>query len=137
MQMGEEGVPEGEAQRLPDGFPYSGPGGLEAAAMRAFAAALGQRPRGLEPVTDFWSAGGDSLAAAQVGEVAYLMCAVLRLPFLSWRSHALKCLTYVFSSDAIRTYPLQRCLVASPACMCFAFFLKCCTAQLFCWSHPP
>ncbi|CAL8461978.1 g1509 [Coccomyxa elongata] len=66
MQMEGEGVPEGEAQMLPDGFPYSGPGGLEAAAMRAFGAALGQGLRGLEPITDFWSAGGDSLAAAQV-----------------------------------------------------------------------
>lgn len=59
-------MPEQEARELPEGFPFTGPGGLEAAAMRAFGAALGQGPRGLEPVTDFWIAGGDSLAAAQV-----------------------------------------------------------------------
>jgi hypothetical protein len=51
---------------LPSGFPFAGPGGLEAAAMRAFSAALGLRTRALEPATNFWSAGGDSLAAAQV-----------------------------------------------------------------------
>ncbi|BDA41299.1 probable enterobactin synthase component F at N-terminal half [Coccomyxa sp. Obi] len=66
LHMQGEDVPGEEALPLPDGFPYSGPGGLEAAAMRAFGAALGQGPCGLEPVTDFWSAGGDSLAAAQV-----------------------------------------------------------------------
>ena len=66
MVQEEGGLHGEEAQALPDGFPFSGPGGLEAAAARAFAAALGQGPRGLEPVTDFWSAGGDSLAAAQV-----------------------------------------------------------------------
>lgn len=51
---------------LPSGFPFAGPGGLEAAAMRAFSAALGLRTLALEPATNFWSAGGDSLAAAQV-----------------------------------------------------------------------
>ncbi|KAK9909180.1 hypothetical protein WJX75_008334 [Coccomyxa subellipsoidea] len=57
---------DGVQAALPSGFPFAGPGGLEAAAMRAFSAALGLRTRALEPATNFWSAGGDSLAAAQV-----------------------------------------------------------------------
>ena len=38
----------------------------EAGVMRAFQAALGLAARGLEAVTDFWAAGGDSRAAMQV-----------------------------------------------------------------------
>ena len=38
----------------------------EAGVMRAFQASLGAHARGLEPVTDFWAAGGDSRAAMQV-----------------------------------------------------------------------
>lgn len=38
----------------------------EAGVMRAFQAALGLHARALEPVTDFWAAGGDSRAAMQV-----------------------------------------------------------------------
>jgi hypothetical protein len=34
--------------------------------MRAFAAALGLQGHALEPATDFWQAGGDSLAAGLV-----------------------------------------------------------------------
>ncbi|EIE25078.1 acetyl-CoA synthetase-like protein [Coccomyxa subellipsoidea C-169] len=66
-QLGGISHPEDGAQAaLPHGFPFAGPGGLEAAAMRAFSAALGLPSRALEPGTDFWSAGGDSLSAAQV-----------------------------------------------------------------------
>ena len=52
--------------KVPQGFPYQAPGGAEGAVMQAFAAALGLRGHALEPVTDFWEAGGDSLAAAMV-----------------------------------------------------------------------
>ena len=38
----------------------------EAGVMRAFQASLGAHARGLEPVTNFWAAGGDSRAAMQV-----------------------------------------------------------------------
>ena len=51
------------------GFPFEGPGGLEGAAMRAFAAALQLQGHALEPVTDFWRAGGDSMAASLVSPV--------------------------------------------------------------------
>ena len=34
--------------------------------MQAFQAALGGRVQGLEPTSDFWAAGGDSIAAMQV-----------------------------------------------------------------------
>ena len=47
----------------------SGPGSepvSEASVMQAFQAALGGAFHGLEPVTDFWAAGGDSRAAMQV-----------------------------------------------------------------------
>ena len=57
----------------PPGFPFEGPGGLEGAAMRAFAAALQLQGHALEPVTDFWIAGGDSLAASLVSS-AYSHC---------------------------------------------------------------
>ena len=43
--------------------PCEGFGGTEGAAMRAFQAALELRGRRLEPSTNFWQAGGDSLAA--------------------------------------------------------------------------
>ena len=67
FQQGGNIHPEDKAQAaLPRGFPFAGPGGLEAAAMRAFSAALDLPSRALEPGTDFWSAGGDSLAAVQV-----------------------------------------------------------------------
>lgn len=58
--------PEQLPEQPPRGFPFAGGGGPEAAAMRAFRAALDVDARALEPTTDFWSAGGDSLAAAAV-----------------------------------------------------------------------
>ena len=50
----------------PSADPCEGFGVVEGAAMRAFQAALELRGRSLEPSTNFWQAGGDSLAASLV-----------------------------------------------------------------------
>jgi hypothetical protein len=71
----------GSAGQPPEGWPFSGPGGMEGAVMRAFSAALGLGGAAIEPTTDFWSAGGDSFAAALVrGFLQY--CLELTLVFL-------------------------------------------------------